>query len=176
MKVTTSMRRLAAVVSGSAAALTLVAGAAIGAGDPITGTGKGDTLRGTAHADVIAGLGGPDWLYGRAGDDEIGGGTGADYPYGNKGDDILRGGPGADGFVPGGGLDRVRGGDGKDMIYLAKDHRADRITCGSGRDKVFGVTSRDHVGDDCEVVRSDPPACRTLPTRPTTPYAEPARC
>jgi Ca2+-binding RTX toxin-like protein len=177
MRITTSLRRLAVVAGGSAAAVTLVAGAAIGAGaDPIIGTGHGDDLHGTARADVIKGLGGDDWAYGKAGADQIGGGGGDDYPFGGKGADVLRGGPGDDSFIPGGALDRVRGGDGRDVVYLAKDHRADRVSCGSGRDKVYGVTSRDEVAKDCEFVTSETPSCRIVPSRGTTPYAEPARC
>ena len=177
MNITTSIRRLAVVASGGAAAMTLLATAAVGTGaDPIIGTGDDDTLRGTARADVIRGLGGDDWAYGRAGGDSIGGGGGDDYPFGGKGADILKGGPGDDSFVPGGGLDRVRGGDDRDVVFLAKDHRADRVSCGAGRDRVYGATSRDVVADDCEFVTSEPPSCRSLPIRMTTPYAEPARC
>jgi Ca2+-binding RTX toxin-like protein len=174
---TKNIRRLAVVAGGGVAALTVVASAAVGVtGSTITGTGHGDDLRGTIGADRILAYGGPDWLYAKAGADEAHGNKGDDYLYGGSGRDELRGGPGQDGFIPGGQVDRVFGGDGKDIVYLAKDHRSDRIHCGSGFDRVYGVMKRDDVADDCEFVTSDHPSCRSVPTRSVTAAAEPARC
>jgi serralysin len=173
----TNIRRLAVVAGGGVAALTVVAGTAVGmTGSTITGTGKGEDLVGTSGADVLLAYGGQDWLYAAPGDDEAHGGDGNDYLYGGRGRDELRGGPGRDGFIPGGQLDRVFGGDGKDIVYLAKDHRADKVHCGAGFDRVYGVTNRDGVADDCEFVTSEPPSCRSLPTRSTMLAAEPAGC
>jgi serralysin len=173
----TNIRRLAVVAGGGAATLTVVAGTAVGVpGSTITGTGQGEDLRGTAGADVLLAYGGQDWLYAKAGADEAHGGKGDDYLYGGSGLDELRGGPGRDGLIPGGQLDRVFGGDGKDIVYLANDHRADKVHCGDGFDRIYGVRKRDDVADDCEFVTSDHPSCRSLPTRSVMVAAEPARC
>jgi Ca2+-binding RTX toxin-like protein len=174
---TTNVRRLAVVAGGGVAALTVVTAAAVGmTGSTITGTGHGEDLNGTRGADVMLAYGGQDWLYAKAGADEAHGNKGDDYLYGGSGRDELRGGPGRDGFIPGAQVDRVFGGDGKDIVYLANDHRGDKVHCGSGFDRVYGVTKKDAVADDCEFATSEHPSCRTLPTRSVLPATEPARC
>ena len=176
MNITTGLRRCAAVAGGSAGAMALVASAAAGvSSDPITGTGKGDDLKGTSGADVIYAYGGRDWVAARAGADEIHGNKGMDYLFAGKGADLLIGGPGNDGLAPSGGVDRVFGGLGKDMVYLTKDHRVDHVDCGARRDKVWGVTKRDEVADDCERVTSEMPSCRIAPTQ-TERFSTEARC
>jgi serralysin len=65
----------------------------------ITGTTRGERLRGTAGSDDIHGLGGADHLSGDAGSDIIVGGDGGDYLYGGLGADVLFGGAGRDAFV-----------------------------------------------------------------------------
>jgi Ca2+-binding RTX toxin-like protein len=176
MNITTSLRRWAAVAGGSAGALALVASAAAGvSSEPITGTSKGDDLKGTSDADVIYAYGGRDWVAARAGADEIHGNKGMDYLFAGKGADVLIGGPDNDGLAPSGGSDVVFGGRGKDMVYLTKDHRVDHVDCGSGRDKVWGVTKRDEVADNCERVTSEMPSCRIAPTQ-TERFATAARC
>ena len=178
MNIGTRLRRCAVVVGASTGALALVGSAAVGMGrDAITGTGQSDDLKGTSNADLILAFGGPDWVVGRAGADEIHGHKGQDYLSGGKGRDIVNGGPGRDGLAPAGGADRVFGGTGADMVYLTKDHRADRVDCGGGRDKVWGVTKRDDVANDCERVTSDMPSCRIAPLRGGERFAtEAARC
>lgn len=68
------------------------------AGETITGTFRGDVLRGGAGDDVISGLAGADHLVGNAGDDKLFGGFGHDRLDGGAGDDQLWGGLGADLF------------------------------------------------------------------------------
>jgi Ca2+-binding RTX toxin-like protein len=173
----TNVRRLAVVAGGGVAALTVVVGSAVGvAGSTIIGTGHGEDLNGTRGADLLLAYGGQDWIYAKAGADEAHGNKGDDYLYGGTGRDELRGGPGRDGFIPGSQVDRVFGGDHKDIVFLASDHRADKVHCGAGFDRVYGVTKRDKVAHDCEWVTSKHPSCRSLPTRLAPLAAEPARC
>jgi hemolysin type calcium-binding protein len=177
MYITTSLRRCAVVAGGSAGALALVASAAVGiTSDPITGTNHVDDLKGTSGADVIYARGGNDWVVGRAGGDEIHGNGGRDYLGGGKNRDVVIGGPDADSLAPAGGADRVFGGRGKDTVYLTKDHRVDQVNCGSGRDKVWGVTKRDDVSANCEHVTTTMPSCRIVPMRLAGQYATEARC
>ena len=177
MNIRTSLRRCAVVVGASAGALALVGSAAVGLGaDPITGTARSDDLKGTAGADVIYAYGGRDWVVGRAGADEIHGNKGSDYLSGGQGRDAVIGGPGRDGLAPAAGRDQVFGGRDNDLIYLTKDHRVDRVDCGGGRDKVWGVTKRDRVSNDCERVTSDLPSCRIAPPRSGERFATEARC
>ena len=176
MNITTSLRRCALVAGGSAGALALVASAAAGVtSEPITGTSKGDDLKGTSDADIIYAYDGRDWVAARAGADEIHGNKGMDFLFAGKGGDVLIGGPGNDGLAPSGGVDTVFGGLGEDTVYLTKDHRVDHVDCGAGRDKVWGVTKRDDVADNCERVTSDMPSCRIAPTQ-TERFATEARC
>lgn len=176
MNITKSLRRCAAVAGGSAGALALVASAAAGVtSEPITGTSKGDDLKGTSDADIIYAYGGRDWVAARAGADEIHGNKGMDFLFAGKGGDVLIGGPGDDGLSPSGGVDTVFGGLGKDTVYLTKDHRVDHVDCGAGLDKVWGVTKRDEVADNCERVTSDMPSCRIAPTQIER-FATEARC
>jgi hypothetical protein len=71
----------------------------------ITGTARGDRLRGTSHRDVICAgegddrvdaRGGEDAVFGDGGDDRVDGGSGDDTLYGGDGRDRLDGGPGWD--------------------------------------------------------------------------------
>jgi Ca2+-binding RTX toxin-like protein len=77
----------------------------------IVGTDAGETINGTANADVIVGRGGDDTITalgqndvvcGGPGKDHIDGGAGADRLFGNSGDDTIDGAGGAD--VCNGGL------------------------------------------------------------------------
>lgn len=77
----------------------------------IVGTDAGETINGTANADVIVGRGGDDTITalgqndvvcGGPGKDHIDGGAGADTLFGNSGDDTIDGAGGAD--VCNGGL------------------------------------------------------------------------
>ena len=86
---------LALSTAGFAAVSPLSAKSA--APKPITGTNKGDYLRGNSGANVIWGLGGGDRLIGYHGNDRL---------FGHRGNDYLLGGGGADVLVGGGGRDR----------------------------------------------------------------------
>jgi arylsulfatase A-like enzyme len=106
------------------------------------GSPEADTIAGTPAYDVICAGGGDDvvdagagndFVFLGAGDDRGSGGTGADVLYGSSGSDLLSGGPGDD-------------------RHHAADGRADRITCGAGRDVVF-ADGLDAVGRGCETLR-----------------------
>jgi hypothetical protein len=97
---------------------------------PVTGTNKGEVLRGSARADHMRGL---------AGNDRI---------YGYRGNDLLLGGLGADVLVGGLGTDRLYGGAGNDRIN-SRDGLRDRLYCGAGNDTVLR-DARDVLARDCE--------------------------
>jgi BNR repeat-like domain/RTX calcium-binding nonapeptide repeat (4 copies) len=97
---------------------------AVGVAATITGTSRGDVLRGGP---------GPDALFGRGGNDRL---------YGLGGNDLLDGGPGSDVLF---------GGAGNDRLAASYDGARDRISCGSGRDLV-NADLADRVSSDCEVV------------------------
>jgi hypothetical protein len=65
--------------------------------------------------------------------------------------DRICGRTGADRIHPDDGNDIVAAGAGRDVVF-ARDGRADRITCGRGRDLVI-ADAKDRVADDCERVR-----------------------
>ncbi|WP_225771777.1 calcium-binding protein [Inquilinus sp. Marseille-Q2685] len=69
-------------------------------------SGYGDTLIGSAVANVLSGYGGNDALYGYAGNDTLYGMSDNDYLSGGDGNDILSGGAGRDTLAGGGGADR----------------------------------------------------------------------
>ena len=65
--------------------------------EDVQGTsGYGDTLVGSAVANVLSGYGGGDALYGLAGNDTLNGGDGSDFLAGGDGADALNGGNGND--------------------------------------------------------------------------------
>lgn len=97
----------------------------------LTGSKRGDVLRGTASADIIRGGGGADRLSGRGGSDRLSGGQGNDRLSGGRGNDRLSGGPGDD---------RLTGGPGKDIL-----------DCGRGRDHA-AADRADRVRRNCETV------------------------
>jgi RTX calcium-binding nonapeptide repeat (4 copies) len=101
--------------------------------DRLFGTGGRDRLRGGNGRDILAGGSGGDWLDGGPETDKI---------YGEGGDDRLR---------SGGDRNRLDGGTGDDVIF-ARNHRQDRIACGSGRDRVVADRT-DIVSVDCENIR-----------------------
>jgi Ca2+-binding RTX toxin-like protein len=107
-----------ALAVASTPSLASAAPPCLGKEATIVGTGHGDFLRGTRHADVIVGRGGADLIQGRRGMDRICGGGGADVLEGGEGDDRLAGGRRND-FFPsddGGDDDRIDGGGGEDEI------------------------------------------------------------
>jgi Ca2+-binding RTX toxin-like protein len=112
-----------------------------GGRDRIAGGTGDDRLRGDSGNDRLSGGSGRDLVSGHSGDDDLSGGTGDDKLSGSAGDDDLTGES---------GKDSLDGGSGNDSIS-ARDNTRDRISCGSGRDRV--VADRvDTVSRDCERV------------------------
>jgi Ca2+-binding RTX toxin-like protein len=105
------------------------------------------------------------------------GGAGADGISGSAGSDVIFGGTLADEIRDGRGADTIHGGLGNDFIGLIKDGTPDTVTCGPGRDVVYGATPINTVAADCEEVHvGPPPGCRALPQRVLAPLREAARC
>jgi len=96
---------------------------------------------------------GSDFLLGHAGIDALRGEVGRDGLFGSGGADSLRGGPGLDVLIGGRGNDLLMGEAGRDLI-LARDHEADAIQCGAGRD-LYDVDGADDVAANCEKKLSD---------------------
>lgn len=130
-------------------------------GDTIRGTAAADVLTGGYYGDLIFGKGGADIIDGRQEDDRVYGddgndrikgsqgadslygNLGADIIYGNRDDDYLDGGPGADVLYGGQDADLAKGKDGADLIYGNLGH--DTLRGGTGHDTVFGGQGRDVI-------------------------------
>ena len=131
----------------------------------VIGSGSGDLLVGDANDNLLQGGGGSDTLAGRGGNDTLDGGTGtdtADYAAAaaSVSVDLGAGVASQDGD---GGQDTLTGienviGSASDDTILARDGRAEGITCGSGTDSVMADLA-DVVSLDCEHV--------SLPVPPT---------
>jgi hypothetical protein len=78
-------------------------------------------------------------FYGGPGNDRLRGRAGSDRLFGGDGDDALAGGSGSDRLAGGRGRDRFSGGPGRDLLTSA-DGRAERLRCGSGRDRARADT------------------------------------
>jgi Ca2+-binding RTX toxin-like protein len=122
----------------------------------IDGTKDGESLDGTAGADLIKARGGDDEVHAGAGNDVVkaGGGhdtvhgdAGIDILKGNGGNDALHGGADSDILIGGGGRDHLDGGDALDVLKGGKGH--DVLDGGEGPDHLFGGG-----GDDTFVFRS----------------------
>jgi Ca2+-binding RTX toxin-like protein len=129
--------------------------------DFLTGTAAGDRLLGVGGRDVLKGLAGPDCLEGGGrsdrlegdrGDDTLHGGRQGDRLSGGRGDDRISGDAGKDQLSGGSGGDRLFGGRGDDRLsgdtgrneyhggpgddrIEAANGVAERVRCGSGRDR-----------------------------------------
>lgn len=107
----------------------------------VTGTPKGDRIRGMNGAQII---------YGRGGDDRINGGRGPDVLYGGLGDDRLTTGKG-------GATEAAYGGWGNDLLKdYASGQSAGLLVGGPGRDRCIGDKHDTFRG--CEVVKLRPHA------------------
>ena len=116
------------------------------------GTGRSETLDGSAAADLIFGLGGNDLIRGRDDDDCLVGSSGKDRLLGGAGYDRLTGGTGADRLIGAGGVNRYDAGAGNDVVNAA-NQRAELVSCGSGRDRAQ-VDRSDRVRNCERVTRS----------------------
>ncbi|MEP6526771.1 MAG: calcium-binding protein [Nocardioidaceae bacterium] len=189
------------VMGAPASAMNTVNGT--GGDDHLRGTLSSDTIRGfggndhvyalagadlisvgSGHDNVVAGRGDDtirggiqgDWLGGGVGDDTIYGGAGGETIYGDAGSDVIFGGTMGEFFiVDGRGTDTIYGGLGGDRVNLTKDGTPDAVTCGSGKDQVWGATSENTIAGDCEEVHVERYSCRVLPQRVLPPLRE-ARC
>ena len=107
----------------------------------ITGTARGDSLRGGAGNDHINGLGGNDTIDGGAGNDTINAGGGNDLVYGGDGNDVIDGGEGNDLLWGGAGDDVILGGAGND--FLDGDCGNDTLDGGAGANLLYGDDGND---------------------------------
>jgi Ca2+-binding RTX toxin-like protein len=103
--------------------------------DRLMGTSAGDAISGAGGADSVSGLAGHDCLKGDSGSDSLGGGAGHDSLQGGRGGDKLVGGAGNDALSGGAGTDSFSAGAGNDVIH-SRDGRAEKVSCGSGKDSV----------------------------------------
>jgi Ca2+-binding RTX toxin-like protein len=146
-------------------AFALGAGAMVAA-KTITGTKKGEVLKGTKRADRISGRGGDDLIKGKRGRDRLRGNGGNDTLLGGRGKDRLKGGRGEDRLLGGDGKDRMVGGAGSNQLNMvdgveqgspgndvikARNGEPDEIDCGGGDDKVIVDRTEDGVYG-CETV------------------------
>ncbi len=105
-------------------------------GNPILGALVGVSASGGAGDDVLSAPKGTfAILEGGSGDDVITGSRLDDRLNGNSGQDRIAGGDGADIITGGAGSDQLFGGAGRDTVR-ARDRVRDKVSCGSGRDRV----------------------------------------
>lgn len=107
----------------------------------ITGSPRGDRIRGTSGNDVIVTFGGRDQINGEGGNDRICSGRGNDYVRGSDGHDRIKGGGHRDVILPERGRDRVYGNRGSDSI-AAYGRDNDLVHGGIGSDWVTYDLSR----------------------------------
>ena len=112
--------------------------------DDINGGSGADTINGDGDNDVIVGGSGRDLINGGSGNDNIKGQGSRDTINGDAGDDIINGGDERDTVNGGAGNDVISGGPGDDV--LRGDSGADSINGGSGNDTLVGGASS---GDIC---------------------------
>jgi Ca2+-binding RTX toxin-like protein len=111
--------------------------------DIMSGFSGGDRMNGNGGSDVIFGDAGDDLIFGGSGNDEMLDGLGSDSMSGSSGDDLM---------LVGLGRDVIFGGAGSDIIYADGDRTTDRVSCGSGFDRVTADPG-DLVSLDCEKVK-----------------------
>ena len=105
------------------------------------GTGRSDSMQGTAAWDHLFGRDGNDRLFGLGGDDVLQGDAGNDYLDGGMDNDRVDGGMGNDRLFGGAGMDEMMGGAGNDYIDAGPGH--DMIEGGMGNDTIRGGTGAD---------------------------------
>jgi Ca2+-binding RTX toxin-like protein len=112
--------------------------------DRLNGGDGLDTLEGNNGNDIESGGNGNDKLTGGSGRDRLSAGAGNDSVNGQSGNDSLSGGTGNDRLSGSTGNDKISGGSGRNTYsggpgndtINAANKRAEKIDCGSGRDKV----------------------------------------
>jgi hypothetical protein len=119
--------------------------------DRMHGVGGNDRISGSTGRDRVNGGAGKDVISGGSSADRIAGDQGNDRANGNSGNDSIKGNSGSDRLTGGSGRDRISGGIGNDRIDV-RDGKADRVSCGKGRDTVF-ADRFDRIARDCERVR-----------------------
>ena len=100
------------------------------------GSDAADRILGGPGRDEVFALAGDDVVDGGAGNDVLGGGF-EGVREGRDGHDRITGGAGDDRLVDSTETDRYDAGPGRDLV-LALDGRADRVRCGTGRDRLVG--------------------------------------
>lgn len=141
-----------------------------GGGKLIGGTGN-DRLVGRAGAGRRGPSAEQQRLFGSDGNDvldggeQLFGGNGSDRLNGRGGGDRLRGEDGNDSLTGSSGRDRFSGGRGSDAIDSETGDSggaAERVFCGSGRDRV-SPNAADRIARDCNLVSSDAERIGALP-------------
>ena len=185
----------AAAFAAGALALVGTVPWAVGAAahERVTGTARGEIIRGSFAADHLQGLGGSDLIIGGFGGDVAKGGPGADRIFGGFDGDRLEGGPGndrlsgqddedrlfgaagRDSLLGGPEDDRLNGGPGRDLLnggsgddqIQARGGGPDQVLCGEGNDSVTADLG-DTVSEDCEDVT--PPEAKPVGTTRQRPF------
>ena len=121
-----------------------LAAATISNFENLNGSQGGDSIIGSAVANMLDSQGGNDTVFGKAGDDTLDGGSGNDSLNGNGGADMLIGGGGSDTVKGGGGNDTLVGGKGHDTLTGGGD--ADSFVFRHVTDSALGK-GRDHITD-----------------------------
>lgn len=107
----------------------------------VIGSGKADTINGSADHNRLDGAGGSDVLNGGDGDDTLIGGAGDDALHGGNGVDTLSGGTGEDVLNGAGGADVLNGGSENDSLNGGGDN--DTLIGGTGDDSLVGGSGDD---------------------------------
>lgn len=121
--------------------------------EPTHGTGAGDTLAGTADAEVIRAYGGDDTVDAAGGDDLVFAGDGDDSVSGGDGADTLRGGNGSDLLEGGDGDDYLLGKFGDDTLEAGEG--TDLLKGGSGDDLLNGQDNAEDAADSDTLIGGD---------------------
>jgi Ca2+-binding RTX toxin-like protein len=114
----------------------------------VTGSDRGEVLRGTRRSDVICAMGGDDRILGGGGNDVIFGGDGNDVILGGMGRDRLYGNAGRDRLLGQSGRDRLVGGPDRDLLNGGRGQDSLSGRDGKGGDRLFGGGSWDRASAD----------------------------
>jgi len=114
------------------------------------GTDQGDTMDGSARAEMVIGNAGDDSLGGGGGDDSLAGGSGRDSLEGGDGDDVVDAGSGDDLIVGGSGAgdDVYFGGSGVDTVRYTSAVAGIRVDLQAGTAGSRSVGDGAGIGSD----------------------------